>query len=403
MLKSFRHRGNPTLIYGAGKVSALADILPADATVFVLTGMHFYNSPSWPTLEIALRKRGLSVLRETVSGEPSPKMVDNLTATARNAKASWVLSIGGGSTLDSGKAVAAMLPLEGSVADYLEGVGAKKPQGLTVPMIAVPTTAGTGSEATTNAVISRRMPGGFKKSLRHDAFIPPIALLDPELALGCPLDITLACGMDAFCQLLESFLSLRANPITDMWARAGISRFAAGSRLFTENLIGSSEELDLRGELTLAAYSSGLALSNAGLGTIHGIAGPIGAVCDVPHGVVCGLLLPPVLRRIIRELRSENDERNLKRLAWVGAVLHRGSQDIGSPTKNPADAGCMPQSDDIDRLLNQLTKWTSKLSRLNNYGMSEQDIDTVIISASNKNSPIALDSREWREAIREIL
>jgi len=403
MLRSFRHRGNSTLIYGVGRISALAGILPVDATVFVLAGTHFYNSPSWGTLERALSERGLGVLRETVSGEPSPEMVDGFTAIARDVGTSHVLSIGGGSTLDSGKAVAAMLHLEGSVADYLEGVGTRKPKGLTVPMIAVPTTAGTGSEATTNAVISRRSPGGFKKSLRHDAFIPPIALLDPELALGCPLDITQACAMDAFCQLLESFLSIQASPVTDMWAREGIILFAAGSRLFTENLIGSPEETGLRGELCLAAYSSGLALSNAGLGTVHGIAGPIGAVCDVPHGVACGLLLPPVLRRVIRGLESMNDERSLRRLAWVGDVLHRSSLDTHSPPATPLESEFMFRSDDIDRLLNRLTQWADTLPPLLNYGMSEQDIDAVIANASNKNSPVALDSGDWEEAIREIL
>jgi alcohol dehydrogenase class IV len=326
-------------------------------------------------------------------------MVDDLTASARKAGAVSVLAIGGGSVLDAGKAVAAMLRHKGSVVDYLEGVGIREPEGLTVPMIAVPTTAGTGSEATKNAVISRRGPDGFKKSLRHDAFVPSAAVLDPELAVGCPPEVTRACGMDAFCQLLESFLSTGATPVTDMLAREGLARFASGCRLFTMGLYGRPEEIQLRGELALAAYYSGLTLANAGLGTVHGIAGPIGAFSDVPHGVACGLLLGPVFRRITAHLTDNGDTRSLNRLALAGAVLRRG--DSGAGAGDPEST--YPRRGDIENLLDRFDRWRDGLSKLSDYGMSENLIESVLANSDNKSSPVPLSRTEWRDAILEIM
>jgi alcohol dehydrogenase class IV len=266
-------------------------------------------------------------------------------------------------------------------------------------MIAVPTTAGTGSEATKNAVISRRGKGGFKKSLRHDAFIPGTAVLDPELAVGCPPEVTRACGMDAFCQLLESFLSTGATPVTDMLAREGLARFASGCRLFTMGLYGRPEEIQLRGELALAAYYSGLTLANAGLGTVHGIAGPIGAFSDVPHGVACGLLLGPVFRRIAAHLSEKNDIRSLNRLALAGAVLRRG--DSGAETGDPEST--YPRRDDIENLLDRFDRWRDGLSSLSDYGMSENLIESVLANSDNKSSPVPLSRTQWRDAILEIM
>jgi alcohol dehydrogenase class IV len=256
-------------------------------------------------------------------------------------------------------------------------------------MIAVPTTAGTGSEATKNAVISRRGKDGFKKSLRHNAFIPPVAFIDPELAVGCPPEVSLSCGMDAFCQILESFVSTGATAVTDILARDGLIRFGKGSRLFSEKSYGSPEETEYRGELALAAYYSGLTLANAGLGSVHGLAGPIGAFSDVPHGVACGLLAGPVFRRIAGHLVDEGGAETLDRLAYAGAVLHRG-----------ADA--LPERGDVDRLLDRLDEWALELPRLSDYGMSPEDIGPVVKASSNKNSPIALSESEFHSVLEEI-
>jgi len=390
MVEGFRHLGNADLIFGSGRISTLPEIIPTVGTALILTGNHFPGTQTWKNLEGALKNRGIEFHRETISGEPSPETVDALVEEATRNNTDSIIAIGGGSVLDAGKAAAAMLRHEGSVFDYLEGVGSKNPEGKTVPMIAVPTTAGTGSEATKNAVISRRGKDGFKKSLRHNAFIPPVALIDPELAVGCPPEVSLSCGMDAFCQIMESFVSTGATPFTDLLARDGLIHFGRGSRLFSEKIYGGPGETEYRSELALAAYFSGLNLANAGLGSVHGLAGPIGAYSDVPHGVACGLLVGPVFRRIADHLIDEDGAENLDRLAYAGAVLHRGEDAV-------------PERGDVDRLIDRFGEWAMKLPRLSDYGMSSEDIGLVVNASSNKNSPIALSKSEFRTILEEIL
>jgi len=388
MVRPFRHLGNADLIFGNGKFSTIPGLVTGPA--LIITGNHFPNTTAWRTLEAGFKSKGLVFARETVSGEPSPEIVDTLVDAARKNGTSSVVAIGGGSVLDAAKAVAAMLRHDGSVFDYLEGVGHRKPEAKTAPLIAVPTTAGTGSEATKNAVISRRGAKGFKKSLRHNAFIPGIAVIDPELAVGCPPNVTIACGMDAFCQLLESYVSTAATPITDILARDGLIRFGKGSRLFTENRYGLPEEVEDRENLALAAYYSGLNLANAGLGTVHGLAGPVGAFSEVPHGVACGLMVGPVFRRIAERLKDEGGVEVLDRLAYAGAVLHRG-----------ADA--VPERGDVDRLIDRFGEWASELPGLSDYGMTEVEVDAVVAASDNKNSPITLSESERRDAVSEVL
>ncbi len=390
MVESFRHLGNADLIFGAGRISTLPNLIPADGPVLIITGNHFPGTQVWKELEAALKNQKIEYSRETVSGEPSPETVDSLVEEARIRGTTSVIAIGGGSVLDAGKAVAAMLRHEGSVFEYLEGVGSREPEGKTLPMIAVPTTAGTGSEATKNAVISRRGKDGFKKSLRHNAFIPPVTLIDPELAIGCPEDVSRSCGMDAFCQILESYVSTGATAFTDILARDGLIRFGKGSRLFTEKCYGGPDEVDYRSELAMAAYYSGLTLANAGLGTVHGLAGPIGAFSEVPHGVACGLLVGPVFRIIAEKLEDAGNSEILNRLAFAGAVLHRG-----------ADA--VPERGDVERLLDRFDEWAGNLPRLSDYGMKEAEIESVIAASSNKNSPVSLNEAERRKAVVEIL
>lgn len=390
MVGSFRHLGNADLIFGNGKIASIPGLVSANGPVLVLTGNHFPHTEAWRVLENEFQSLNITYLRETVSGEPSPETVDALAGAARDNETTSVVAIGGGSVLDAGKAVAAMLRHDGSVFDYLEGVGSREPEAKTAPMIAVPTTAGTGSEATKNAVISRRGAEGFKKSLRHDAFIPAIALIDPELAIGCPPNVTIACGMDAFCQLLESYVSTGATAFTDVLARDGLIRFGKGSRLFAENRYGAADEVEDRSEMALAAYYSGLTLANAGLGTVHGLAGPVGAYSDVPHGVACGLLVGPVFRRIAEQLKDNGGLDMLDRLAFAGAVLHRGGDAI-------------PERGDVDRLIDKFGEWADQLPRLSDYGMGEAELEAVVAASANKNSPVALSEDERRDIVKEVL
>ena len=382
-MKPFTHLTNPVLYSGPKEINRLVGLLDPSAPVFFITGAHFVNTDAWQKLESQLRLAGCKFQRQTVHGEPSPDIVDGLTEQADRFQAGCVVGIGGGSVLDAGKAVAAMRCQEGSVQDYLEGMGTKEPQSKTVPFIALPTTAGTGSEATKNAVLSRPGLDGFKKSFRHDAFIPSIAIIDPELAMGCPPETTLACALDAFSQLLEARVSTAATPITQALSRQGLRLFARGSLLFSDNLYQSRAELSLRSDLAMAAYLSGVALANAGLGTVHGIAGPLGAVTPVPHGVACGCLLPSVFTKLTQKIPVEA-------LDEVGGWLSRGIDAI-------------PQSDDFREALDCMNSWAEQLPKLRDYGLTEQQLDVVVNASDNKNFPIQLSPQQMRDILSNIL
>ena len=206
MINSFEFSGTPRIRFGAGAVSEIPDIASrfGDRILLVLGGKSFSRSEQFIRLASVFLERHITWFSVSVPGEPSPELVDRAVAEYRDQGISVVIAVGGGSVVDAGKAIAAMLLQDGPVIEYLEGVGTgRKHDGRTVPFIAVPTTAGTGSEATKNAVLSRVGPSGFKKSLRHEAFIPDYAIVDPELALSCPADVSAACGLDAFTSCLN--------------------------------------------------------------------------------------------------------------------------------------------------------------------------------------------------------
>ena len=293
--------------------------------------------------------------------------------------------------MDAGKAVSAMLLQEGSVVDYLEGVGTGvEHSGKKVPLVAVPTTAGTGSEATKNAVLSRPGPQGFKKSLRHDNFVPDVVLLDPKLMLSCPPFITAACGMDAFTQLLESYVSTKASPMTDALALSGLEHIGASLVLACTH--GAGDE-NVRASMAYAALMSGITLANAGLGLVHGLASAIGGGFDIPHGVVCGTLMGAVNAFTIQKLTAEQGPEHpaLKKYARVGALL-KGMQ-MGDVAQ-----GC-------EMLLETIASWTEtlKIPHLGEYGIRESDFDGILAGSGNKNNPLPLGADEIRGVLKERL
>lgn len=225
-----------------------------------------------------------------VSGEPTFEIVRAGVAAARAAEADVVVAIGGGSVIDAGKAIAMLLTNGGDPLDYAEVIGAGKPVVIPpAPFIAAPTTAGTGSEVTRNAVL-HSTDHRVKVSLRSPLMLPRVALVDPELAVDLPPGPTAAGGMDALSQLVEPYLSCRANPLVDALCRDGIPRIARALPRAVEN----GRDVDAREEMALAALYSGMALANAGLGAVHGLAAPIGGEFGAPHGAVCAALLPGV-------------------------------------------------------------------------------------------------------------
>ncbi|NPV02772.1 MAG: iron-containing alcohol dehydrogenase [Brevinematales bacterium] len=378
---NFRYSANPLVIFGAGKFAELPALIDdIGSNILIVRGSSIEANPMWDAFLAALAKRSIRVHELLTDGEPSPEAVDEAAEEFRRKNVHAIAAIGGGSAIDLGKAVSAMIPQKGPVEDYIEGVGKMKLDGFKVPFIAVPTTAGTGSEATKNAVISKVGRGGYKRSLRHDNLIPDIALIDPSLTVSCPPEVTAASGLDAFTQLLESFVSPKASPLTDALARSGISYFA---RSF-EQACADGSDISARSGMAFAAYCSGAALANAGLGVVHSLAGELGALRAVPHGVLCGILAPAGHRANIDSMRKSPG----KYLEVLVKYSETGGMLSG---KNPSgwEEGC-------GMLTSVMDKWTAErgLPKLGDAGYTSKEMEDVAARSENKNNPVQLSAAE---------
>ncbi len=308
MIAPFSIARLPRIEFGAGGIKKLPDLIAQYGNrVLLVTGQRsFPESPHWRTLLAALEKAGVDWAQVRINDEPSPQNVDEAVRQFHGKDFTVVAGIGGGSVLDAAKAIAGLLPVGDSVMDYLEGVGPEKPyQGPALPFIAVPTTAGTGSEATKNAVLSVRGPNGFKKSFRDDQLVPQYALLDPDLLASCPPAQIAANAMDALTQLLESYVSIKANPFTDALAESGLRAVRDGLFAWYENGGNAAEG---RTQMAYAALLSGVCLAQTGLGSVHGLASPLGAFFPIPHGVVCGTLVGAATRVNLAALRERDPD-----------------------------------------------------------------------------------------------
>jgi alcohol dehydrogenase class IV len=382
----------PRIYFGPGTFRELREIVPRwGRKALIVTGASsFQASGRLEELQGWLDEELVSYFHVAVKGEPSPELVDGMVEEYRGSGIEVVLSVGGGSAIDAGKAISAMLLEKDSVLDYLEEVGGKEHSGRKVPFIAVPTTAGTGSEATRNAVLSRVGPDGFKKSLRHDNFVPEVAVVDPELALSCPTRVTASSGMDALTQLLESYVSPGSSPLTDALALSGMERVR-------DNLLpacgAGSSDVEVRAGMAYAALLSGITLANAGLGVVHGFAAAIGGLYSIPHGVICGTLLGAAVRANISALRGmgAGGEAALKKYARAGALLSGGE-------KASVDEGCA-------LLVEVIQRWTRELHlpRLGEFGITSSDVDGIVERTEPKNNPAPLDRRTLRSIILERL
>ncbi len=359
-----------------------------DGRILFLSGRSVRNSEKWVSLIHALESGGIKYDHETVTGEPTPALVDGICSAYRAQLPAGVMALGGGSVLDAGKAVAAMLTEKGSVKDYLEGVGTKEPSGSTLPFFALPTTAGTGSECTKNAVISSPGKEGFKKSLRHDNYIPSLAVVDPAWLKTLPPSVAASCGMDAFSQLLESFISTGSSPVSDALAQQGLTGFL---RSFSPLLEGRASDGDYEA-IALGSCLSGLTLANAGLGTVHGIAGVIGGLAAVPHGTACGLLLPGMMKRTFDALKESGEEDSAACLHKIRNLILQAEGRLLSP----ADAA--------DLLSDKLEEWArlASLPRLGALGFPEELIGKAVSDSGNKNNPYAFTPEERELLIREV-
>ncbi len=397
--EAFHNARIPELRVGRGTAAVTVRLLHRYGVngVCLVTGAVSYDRlPDTLRQETLLRREGVACLRYPVSGEPSPETVDRIRDDARQRGFEAVIAVGGGSVLDTGKAVAAMLRHSGNVADYLEGVGELEPEGKRSPFIALPTTAGTGSEATKNAVISRTGKNGFKKSLRHEAFVPDAALLDPELSRSCPPDVTASSGLDAVTQLLEAYVSVNATPFTSMCALDGLAR--AGKWLDTA--VEAGENLEARAQMAYAAYLSGIALASAGLGVVHGAAGLLGGMRPIPHGVVCGSLLKEATERMISVLQKRAGEKSEVPEPSAGA-LDRYTRAAEALTGYGGESSEAARGE----LLKRIDRWTERFAipRLGDYGFTAEELTAASARIKMKKSPAELDQDEIEAMLRARL
>ena len=326
-----------------------------------------------------LSKIGLSIVVYFIDKEPDLESVILATRKAKKSDCQSIISLGGGSTIDTGKAVAALMANPGNLLDYLEVVGAGRTlENPSIPHIAIPTTAGTGSEVTRNAVITvteKRL----KVSLRSPYLLPWIAVIDPELTFSLPPSITAATGMDAMTQLIEPFVCSSPTPLTDVLCHEGISRAVRSLRIAFEN----GQDANAREDMSMASLCGGMALANARLGAVHGMATPIGGMSGAPHGAVCARLLPLVMETNLLALRTRQpDSTYIARYDEIARLL-TGNE------KASADAG---------------VKWINELRQaldirpLKEYGLNSEDFPAIVEqsqkASSMRGNPIKLTDEE---------
>jgi alcohol dehydrogenase class IV len=370
------------IVFGAGVSKDLGMLArPFGERALVVSG----RSADRPARAIAiLESAGMATSLVIVAGEPDTQVVMEGAAEARETEADCVVGIGGGSAIDAAKAIAALATNPGDVVDYLEVVGQGRAlERPSLPCVAVPTTAGTGSEVTRNAVLASRAQG-VKVSLRGPTLLPTIAVVDPALTVDLPPALTATTGLDALTQLIEAYVSCRANPMTDALCREGIGK--AGKALRAAFRDGTDTRA--RADMSLASLWSGIALMNAGLGAVHGFAGPIGGLFRAPHGAICAALLPHVTAANVRAIRTRAPGHPAReRFATVAQLV------TGNPAATAAD-GVLWMADLVHEL---------RIPRLRHYGLGSEHVPGLVEKAqrasSMKGNPLELTAAELSEAL----
>jgi alcohol dehydrogenase class IV len=374
------------IVFGRGRVSDLGTLTRGfgDRVLFV-TG----STPARAAAAAAsLQAAGIELVPFLVPGEPDVVLVLEGVECARDAGCRWVLSCGGGSVIDAGKAIAALVTNRRDLLDYLEIVGLGMPLTETpLPFVALPTTAGTGAEVTRNAVLA--VPEHrVKVSLRSPLMLPGLAVVDSDLTIGLPRHLTATTGLDALTQLIEPFVSIKANPITDALCRDGILRFG---RSFPK-VLNDGSDATAREDIALASLFGGLALANAGLGAVHGFAGPIGGMFPAPHGAICAALLAPVFAANRNRLRQHSPQSaTLDRFTEVAQCL------IGT---NAATA-----DDGIEWIQRHVA--TAGIPGLRHWGITENDFEAIAakatVAGSMKGNPVVFSRNELVNLLRAAL
>ena len=382
----FEFRTANRIVFGPGSLQKVAPFA-ADAgkRALVVTGS---NAERAEVLLQQLKDHGLAFQCFAVAGEPTLETVQQALASVRKNEADLVIGFGGGSAVDAGKAVAALATNREEIRQYLEVIGRGRPlTAAPLPYVAVPTTAGTGAEVTANAVLKSTREQ-VKVSLRSPLMLPKLAVVDPQLTYSLPPEVTASTGMDALTQLWEAFVSRRANPMTDALCREGLRRAARSLQQAVEHPSDRRARLDM----SLASLLSGMALANAGLGAVHGIAGPLGGMCTAAHGAVCARLLPLVAKANFKALgERQPDSPSLPRFQEVARLL------TGSDGATAADG-----IEWLERLCDGL-----QIPSLADSGFEKDQVSRLanqaLQASSMKANPVKLTHRELEEIITNAL
>lgn len=386
-------RGNPVtfefatatrILFGSGTVAqAAVEASKTGTRALVVTGRSpgrinpFVNN---------LTAAGVTAVVFSVSGEPDVAAVSEGIGIARREKCDVVIGIGGGSVIDTAKAIAALLANPGELHDYLEVIGGGQPLAApSFPCIAIPTTAGTGAEVTRNAVIASP-EHRVKVSLRSPFMLPRLAVIDPELTLTLPPEVTASTGLDALTQCIEAYVSVRANPLTDGLCLEGIERAARSLR----KVCADGRNTAAREDMAIAGLMSGLALANAGLGAVHGFAAPIGGRCGVAHGTVCALLLPWVMEANVKASEAATpDNQALRRYTKIARIC------TGNPSATALDGLVW-----IQRLCTDLP-----LPPANAIGITRDQFPELVTAAkaasSMKGNPVSLSENQLLQILEK--
>jgi alcohol dehydrogenase class IV len=374
------------IIFGSGQLKELPILIQGMGTrPALVTGSSAERI--MPILQL-LKQKGADPAAFSIKGEPTVERITELAQQAREQGCDFVIAFGGGSVIDAGKAIAALLTNTRDLMDYLEVIGKGAPLSEDpAPCIAIPTTAGTGAEVTRNSVLLST-EHKVKVSMRHPKMLPTVALVDPELTLSMPPEVTASTGLDAFTQLLEAFVSIKANPLTDGICREGLKKVARSlSRAYTRG-----NDLAAREDMTIASLFGGLALANAGLGAVHGFAGPLGGMFEAPHGLVCATLLPAVFETNIQALKDRSPENPaLEKYREIACIV------TGRENADLEDG----------------LQWIKSISMqmfvpgLEDFGITETDFPAIVEkskkASSMKGNPIALTDNELTEILSDSL
>ncbi len=371
------------IVFGNGAIKKVPGLIgDFGKKILLVTGE---NSERARSLTDHLPSGEYEVFPFSVKPEPTTDMISEGVTFARETGCNVVVGFGGGSVIDSAKAIAALAPNTGKLLDYLEVIGLGKKLSVNpLPFIAIPTTAGTGAEVTKNAVI-HSPEHRVKVSLRSPLMLPDVAVVDPELTVSMPPEITATTGMDALTHLLETFVSNQSNPFIDTFCREGMQRISASLKKAYEN----GTDLEARENMAFASMLGGMALANVKLGAVHGFAGPMGGMFPAPHGAVCASLLPAVMEVNLRAAESQNQQDTLAKYNEVAQIL------TGNPNASAADG---------IRWAKETAKYL-KIPQLSAFGLSTANFPNLVEKAkkasSMKGNPVLLNDEQLMEILEK--